>query len=255
VQRICLLYLLSGLCLHRYTSADPSLPCWVFPASVQALLLRLRKIDTMSSLAGCLMSVRAPPAGVQRGLSYPHTPPRVRSGGYLPSFAAIKAERGQPQGAEPPTGCVCHGPGDAKPSGFRHPSLPSSPTASRSGQLAAASPLRPGRSSAPELHAPATGGGGPAVPRPRMLAVGPAPVRICVRRHASAPPVRSLEELLGAYRHLRLAPHLSFDEVAAAAASAAQSAAAAVISAAKFEHALTAVRALAYVLRSPPTAR
>ncbi len=195
------------------------------------------------------------PAGVREGLSDPHTPPRLRSGGYLPSSAAIRGQHGQHQGAESPTGRACHGPCDTDAGGFTHPSLPSSPGASRSRQLGAAPPLRPGRSSAPELHALAADSGCQAAPRPRTLAVGAAPMRICIRRQASAPPVRSLDELLGAYRHLRLAPHLSLDAVAAAAASAAESAAAAVISAAKYEHAMTAVRAMPHTLRSPPTAR
>ena len=278
---------LGNACKGLWPSATWQVTCsaHVRPVSaVWALPLQGAPLQTLAFFAGCLLpvfaapmqrafaavahnkhrrhvwpdaltSVRALPAGVQRGLSYPHTPPRVRSGGYLPSLAAIKAERVPHQGEESPTGHACHGLGDAGVGGFAHPSLPSSPGASRSGQLAAAPPLRPGRSSAPEPHVPGAGGGGPAAPRPRALAVGAAPMRICVRRHASAPPVRSLEELLGAYLHLRLAPHLSFDEVAAAAASAAHSAAAAVISAAQYEHAMTAVRALPRTPRSPPTAR
>jgi hypothetical protein len=188
------------------------------------------------------------------GLSDPHTPRRLRSGRCLLGFMASEDMSCIPPGSRPQdvlpllSGEVSpmrrarldacdHGAGD-----FFQPCLSTTSDPLCSGQLRAAPPLRPWRSSAPELHLAAPDCGCLAAPAPPAPAGGAAPSRArAPRQHSPPPPL--LAELLDPHGRMRLAPHLTFGEVAAAAAAAARSAAAAVISAAQNEHASAAVRA------------
>jgi len=196
------------------------------------------------------------------GLSDPHTPRRLRSGGYLQGFTAsedmscipagCRSQDVQPllSGAVSPTrrarlDACGHGAGD-----FFQPCLSTTSDPLRSRQLRAAPPLRPWRSSAPELHLAAPASGCLAAPAPLAPAAGAVPSPACTPRSHSPPPAL-LTELLDPHGRMRLAPHLTFGEVAAAAAAAARSAAAAVISAAQHEHASAAVRAALQPASSP----
>ena len=196
------------------------------------------------------------------GLSDPHTPRRLRSGGYLLGFTASEDMSCIPPASEPQdvlpllSGAVSptrrarldacgHGVG-----GFFQPCLSTTSDPLRSQQLRAAPPLRPWRSSAPELHLAVPDSGCLAAPAPPAPAPGAVPSPARTPRSHSPPPAL-LTELLDPHGRMRLAPHLTFGEVAAAAAAAARSAAAAVISAAQHEHASAAVRAALQPSSSP----